>query len=361
MWIQGFKAHATHEVIYIPKKNVHKMESFDIKTREKNFFSALKPLIPKAIEIAHICFENVLLKSGRIKKGEYDKKLGLQGLYVEDLKISDERYGFSLMGHAFSSTPYVEELVHRIDDIEKLLNNLHVYSPEPFPDEKLHANINISHMSFTPGAFTIQISARRYYNGEYGGNIMVIYDTFIKNVNDIIKNLDNQKMVRNDTFFLLYKDIEEANNNVQKKTSLENFIKSVFNSIEGFEVKYQDKRGIDSEVDLFIINESIEVFYELLGTPIIIECKHWNRPIPAGEIREFGGVLRDKRVKTGILVTMEGITGTVKRDAKAAIRTLSTRDGLTILVLEKEDLKLIVNGVSIRDVLRNKYYGNRVL
>ena len=164
--------------------------AFDFETESEDFFGALKPLIPKAIDIAHSCFEQVLIKENRIKAGEYDKKKGSKGIFVSSLEITDENYGFNFKGVAFSSTPEVNELEEKIGQIQNLLSSLGVYDPAPFPDEDLQARIVIENMPFFSGVFSILLETRRYRDRKYRGYIIVSYEDIISNLEEAARLIE---------------------------------------------------------------------------------------------------------------------------------------------------------------------------
>jgi len=157
---------------------------FHLETESENFFGALTPLIPIAVDIAHLCFEQILIKEKRIK-GEYDKKKAVKGgIFVSSFKIWDESYGFNLKGVAHSSAPGVEELEDKIDEIQHLLSSLGVYDPNPFPDENLRAHIIIENIHFFSGVFSISLNVRRYRDRKYRGNIYVTYENMVSDLEE---------------------------------------------------------------------------------------------------------------------------------------------------------------------------------
>lgn len=163
---------------------------FHLETESENFFGALKPLIPIAVDIAHLCFEQILIKENRIK-GEYDKKKAVKGgIFVSSFKIWDESYGFNLKGVAHSSAPGVEELEDKIDEIQDLLSSLGVYDPNPFPDENLRAHIIIENIPFFSGVFSISLNIRRYRDRKYRGNIYVTYENMVSNLEEATRLIE---------------------------------------------------------------------------------------------------------------------------------------------------------------------------
>jgi len=330
--------------------------SFEFKTKSNDFFDALRPLVPKAIEIAHICYEQVLIKDGRIKEGEYDKTQGLTGLFVSELDISQKGSGFKLEGRAFGSTPQIEDLDRAVNAIQDYLSILGLYNPVPFPDECLEARIVIETMFFSPGAFSILMHVSRSMDGEYYGDIIVSYEVIVSDVEDAKSHLTETALIRNQKYEELFRIVQKAESNDEKKVALENFVSLLVKDLPGFEVRYIDKRGIDNEIDIYVVNESQDNFLMQLSNPVLIECRNWSQPMPANAIRDFAGKLRDKSVNTGIIVSIKGVTGTEHTAAKASIRTFLSRDKIKIIVFDEKDLEKVVEGESFRSLLRDKYY-----
>jgi len=157
----------------------------------------------------------------------------------------------------------------------------------------------------------------------------------------------------------LLEQVRFASTNKEKKETLTKLTKRIINMIDGLEISYEDTRGLDSEFDLMVINECKQRTLEEMGTPFLVECRNWSFPMPAKAIRDFGGKLRDRNIQTGIIVSMKGVTGSEKTDAKEAIRTFLTRDNINILVFDENDLEKIVEGKTFAELLRSKFYNIR--
>ena len=157
----------------------------------------------------------------------------------------------------------------------------------------------------------------------------------------------------------LLERVRSASTNKEKKETLTELTKIIIKTVDGFEISYEDKRGLDSEFDLMVINECKQRTLEEMGTPLLVECRNWSVPMPAKAIRDFGGKLRDKNIQTGIIVSMKGVTGSEKTDAKEAIRTFLARDNINMLVFDENDLEKIVEGKKFAELLRRKFYDIR--
>lgn len=154
----------------------------------------------------------------------------------------------------------------------------------------------------------------------------------------------------------LLEQTRSASTNKEKKETLTELTKRIIRANDCLEISYEDTRGLDSEFDLMVINECRQRTLEEMGTPVLVECRNWSVPMPAKSVRDFGGKLRDKNIQTGIIVSMKGVTGSEKTDAKEAIRTFLTRDNISILVFDENDLEKMVEGRKFTDLLRRKFY-----
>lgn len=150
--------------------------------------------------------------------------------------------------------------------------------------------------------------------------------------------------------------VRAASTNKEKKDALEGFVEKIIKKTKGLDVLSKDTRGLDSEIDLLIMNECRQRTLEEMGTPFLIECRNWSEPMPAKAIRDFGSKLRDKHIHTGVIVSMKGITGTERTDAKEAIRTFLTRDNIIMLVFDENDLQMITQGTQFIELLKKKFY-----
>ena len=85
-----------------------------------------------------------------------------------------------------------------------------------------------------------------------------------------------------------------------------------------------------------------------LGDYLIVECKNRNEKADAAVIREFAGRLRTAKVKSGVLVSMKGITGTGKRGSGTGARPTIWQEYLTdstaILILDETHITNVVAG-----------------
>ena len=155
--------------------------------------------------------------------------------------------------------------------------------------------------------------------------------------------------------FCIFLDlVKNASSNIAKKNTLENLAEYLFNSLEGFNVINRNYRGPSEEIDLLVANESKDVFSRSLGTPLAVECRHRKTPASSKDIRDFKGKLEDAGLKSGILITLKGITGD-RHDAVAVIRE-ARKAGMSIIVVSMNDLISIGEGRDPIEVIKECFY-----
>lgn len=159
----------------------------------------------------------------------------------------------------------------------------------------------------------------------------------------------------NESFKGILERIKKAITTDEKKKSLEDLAEVIINQIDDLKVIDRNLRSSAEEIDLLIGNESKEMFWVRLGSPILLECKNWKIPVGSKEIRDFAGKIESAGVTTGILIAPNGITGDEYKDARSLIRENRIK-GKHIIVIENEDLIEIANGIHPSDKINEGYY-----
>jgi Holliday junction resolvase-like predicted endonuclease len=149
--------------------------------------------------------------------------------------------------------------------------------------------------------------------------------------------------------------IKKARTNKEKKETLENLAVFLFGSIDRIRVIDKNVRTSAEEIDLILKNESTNPFWHQLGDPLLVECKNWNKKIGTSEVIVFKDKLETQGLKVGILVAINGLTGTKRKDAILKIREYRQRE-FRIIVLTGEDIEDICKGENPTDKLQEKYY-----
>lgn len=152
-----------------------------------------------------------------------------------------------------------------------------------------------------------------------------------------------------------WEKVKRARTNKEKKDTLENLADFLFSSIRGIEVIDRNVRTSAEEIDLLLKNESNNLFWRQLGSPLLVECKNWSKKIGTDEVIIFKDKLESHDIKVGILIAVKGITGTKRKDAVLKMREYKQR-GFRIVLLTGEDVEDMCDGGNPTDKLQEKYY-----
>ena len=137
----------------------------------------------------------------------------------------------------------------------------------------------------------------------------------------------------------------------EKGVLWEDVAKYVLDNINGWKVTGRRVRVGSQEIDLSVVNISLNEELWQLGSYILVECKNWKRHVDIPQIRNVAYISTMKGNKTALLFASNGITV----DAKEEIERLAGV-GTFILVIEAKDLKNLKTANDCRSMVINKYY-----
>lgn len=155
--------------------------------------------------------------------------------------------------------------------------------------------------------------------------------------------------------------LEESDNAAtadEKGDKLEHLIRYIFDKIPG--VSFYEKNILDQnrahELDLAFWNLQSQSSICFLDPVIIIECKNTNRPLSSDGVGWFVRKLQDRGVSYGILVTLSGVTGQTDEvhNAHSEILSALTRDGIKVLLIDRQELLSLSNTDDLVDLLKTK-------
>ncbi|MEO1432559.1 MAG: N-6 DNA methylase [Cyanobacteria bacterium J06633_8] len=161
------------------------------------------------------------------------------------------------------------------------------------------------------------------------------------------------------------KNIIDASDSKTKGSSLEDFTQMLFGSLDYCDFYKRNLRNATSEIDIiFTVNKIPATLFAEFSDLLIVECKNWNEPVGAKEIRIFSTKMDELDSKVGIIISSNGITGDKHyiKDARGAIRNIWLQSRKIILFFDLEDLKSIVNGTcNLYKILYQKYYAVKTM
>ena len=148
--------------------------------------------------------------------------------------------------------------------------------------------------------------------------------------------------------------LDSAKTPHHKGKILEATIEDMILLIDGLAIAGKNIRTKVEEIDIMVRNNSNKPFLVQFGDPFLMECKNWSKPVGKKGIVVFIDMLRSKNIRFGILVALKGITG--KENSGAMRKILEARlDGITVIVLDRNDLEDIAKGRDPITVLRSKH------
>ena len=144
----------------------------------------------------------------------------------------------------------------------------------------------------------------------------------------------------------------------EKGDKLEQLIRYVFDKVPG--VTFYQKNVLDEnrahELDLAFWNLQSQSEICFLDPVIIVECKNTGQPLGSNGVGWFVRKLQDRGVSYGILVSLSGITGQADGHNNAHSEVLSalTRDGIKILLIDRQELLSLTNTNDLVELLKRK-------
>lgn len=136
----------------------------------------------------------------------------------------------------------------------------------------------------------------------------------------------------------------------QKGLQWENAVEYFLNCISGLQISGRRVKAISQEIDLSVVNVSLDNKLWEMGAYILVECKNWNRKVGIQVIRGLAHISELKGNKTTFLFTTTGIT----KDAEEEILR-SALDGKYILCITKNEMVQVKNNKECYQLLIDKW------
>ncbi len=89
----------------------------------------------------------------------------------------------------------------------------------------------------------------------------------------------------------------------------------------------------------------------------MVECKNWQAPVDSVTVRAFIDKLRSARLKVGILVAANGVTGDAgeRTAAKNVIDRAFDRDGIALIVITRAELESFRSKEDVLAFLQDRF------
>lgn len=151
----------------------------------------------------------------------------------------------------------------------------------------------------------------------------------------------------------------DQGNTAEKGDALESVVTDTFCKLDGVGLirrNIVDNAG-SFEIDILLYNHRLATGLPFLPNYLMIECKNWQSPVNSATLTVFTGKLRKSRLEFGILVAANGITGNAedRTAAHAHLRSVFDRDGLTVVVLTRDEFEALRTTDDLGILIREKF------
>ncbi|PND18347.1 hypothetical protein CN934_28325 [Ensifer sp. MMN_5] len=152
----------------------------------------------------------------------------------------------------------------------------------------------------------------------------------------------------------------DAGNTDQKGKALEGVVEQTMCLIDGVGLIDRNVEDVPEslEIDLILYNHQVKGSgLPFLPPLLIVECKNWAAPVNAATLRAFTSKVHRMKLKFGLLVAANGITGNADdvTAAHAHLRDVFNRDDEIILVITRAELCGVASTEELGALLRKKY------
>lgn len=134
----------------------------------------------------------------------------------------------------------------------------------------------------------------------------------------------------------------DAGNTAQKGLALEQVVNQTLGLFSGVTLIHRNAIDIagSCEIDLILSNNQHPDGLPFLPFYLVVECKNWQAPVDTATVRAFTSKLHMMRMKFGLLVAANGITGNAADHTAchAHIRDEFNRNELILLVVTRVEL-----------------------
>jgi hypothetical protein len=151
---------------------------------------------------------------------------------------------------------------------------------------------------------------------------------------------------------------DNAPNADEKGAKLEELVRYLFCKIP--KVVFYGANILDGvrahELDVVFDNDTRYSDLYFLDTAIITECKNTANPISSADVGWFIRKLQDRVATSGILISLNGITGEADgvNNAHSEILTALVRDGIRLLVIKRADILSFNSTDDLVELLKRK-------
>jgi hypothetical protein len=143
----------------------------------------------------------------------------------------------------------------------------------------------------------------------------------------------------------------------EKGRILEDLICYIFEKVSGIEVTARNElNAFDTEeIDAAFWNEKNHNGLYFLPHIFIVECKNWSQPVGSGEVSYFLQKLQSRGLDYGILVAVNGVTGSGEDIDRAHFEiAMALSRGIHLIVITRNEIESLVTTSDLVKLLKEK-------
>jgi hypothetical protein len=141
----------------------------------------------------------------------------------------------------------------------------------------------------------------------------------------------------------LLDSLRKATTNNQKKQLLESLAGLLLDGVSGFEVPPMNKSSATGEIDRVVRNNCTFPTLARLSSPILVECKYWQKTVGTDPVGAFIADLHDARAISGFLFSRKPVSSAGKR----RIENFYQHSTGFIVVITEADIQAVCDGANL--------------
>jgi restriction endonuclease len=146
-------------------------------------------------------------------------------------------------------------------------------------------------------------------------------------------------------------------NTTDRGRALEDLVCYLFGRVPGISITHRNviNEFESEEIDVALFNDKHRLGFPFLHHVILVEAKNWSSPVGSHEVAWFDSKLRQRGLPFGVLVAMNGITGTATdRTAAHAIIAAALPEQRQLIVLTRAELLALVSTQQLVSLVKQK-------
>lgn len=164
----------------------------------------------------------------------------------------------------------------------------------------------------------------------------IAFEFLFNNDNSISRRHKKSKLIGLFSFLL-----QEKNDTYKKGKLLEEFIATLFSSIQEISIAAVNLKLSTQELDIILKNKSNNRFFISLNSPFwLVECKNWKKKIGVKEIRVLESKMKQGRYGISFFISLKGFS----KPSISFVDSLK-KDGIVIILISIREIEALLTSL----------------